>query len=61
MVGWGGHLYGWVGWGYQQAYWEFVDCFRHAAERLRRGLEAKFPPGSFPPRLPYVPHLALVG
>ena len=46
---------------YQQAYREFVDCFRHAAERLRRGLEAKFPPGSFPPRLPYVPHLALVG
>lgn len=46
---------------YKQAYREFVECFRHAADRLRRGLEAKFPPGSFPPRLPYVPHLVVAG
>ncbi len=36
-------------------YAEFVARFRDAAERLRAGAEAVFPPGSFPPALPYVP------
>jgi len=38
-----------------QRYRTFVDAFRRAAERLRSGcLEAGFPPGSFPPSLPFV-------
>lgn len=40
----------------KQAYREFVDQFRHAADRLKCGAKATFPPGSFPPGLPWVPH-----
>jgi hypothetical protein len=37
-------------------YFRFVAAFRDAAERLRAGdLGARFPPGSFPPALPFVP------
>jgi hypothetical protein len=36
-------------------YAEFVARFRDAAEKLRAGFEAAFPPGSFPPALPFVP------
>jgi len=37
------------------AYAEFVGAFRRAAERLRQGdRSVRFPPGSFPPGLPYV-------
>ena len=36
--------------------WAFADEYREAARRLRLGLPgAVFPPGCFPPRLPYVP------
>lgn len=32
-----------------------VEAYRHAAERLKRGeTDVRFPPGSFPPSLPYV-------
>lgn len=38
-----------------EAYALFVAAFREAAERLREGdREARFPAGSFPPRLPFV-------
>ena len=38
-----------------QLYAEFVAQFRDAAERLRAGdRNAPFPPGSFPPALPFV-------
>lgn len=46
---------------YKVAYREFVQAFRLAAERLRQGLDARFPAGSFPPRLPHVPHPAVSG
>jgi REP element-mobilizing transposase RayT len=36
-------------------YAEFVSRFRDAADKLRAGVEAIFPAGSFPPALPYVP------
>lgn len=37
------------------AYSEFLGKFRDAAEKLRSGdLSARFPPGSFPPGLPFV-------
>lgn len=36
-------------------YAEFVARFRDAAEKLRAGFEATFPPASFPSALPYVP------
>jgi hypothetical protein len=37
-------------------YAEFVGKFRDAAEKLRAGvLDAVFPPGCFPPALPFVP------
>ncbi len=37
-------------------YAEFVGRYRDAAEKLRAGdLKAVFPPGSFPPALPFVP------
>ncbi len=39
----------------REAYRHFVASFRDAAERLRAGdLSARFPPGSFPPALPFV-------
>jgi hypothetical protein len=38
-----------------EAYRLFVAAFRQAAEKLRAGdRNAVFPPGSFPPALPYV-------
>ena len=38
-----------------EAYSWFVAAYREAAEKLRKGdREAAFPPGSFPPRLPFV-------
>ena len=38
-----------------EAYAWFVAAFRDASEKLRAGdLTAKFPPGSFPPALPFV-------
>jgi hypothetical protein len=38
-----------------EAYAFFVAAFREAAEKLRGGdRSAEFPPGSFPPRLPFV-------
>jgi REP element-mobilizing transposase RayT len=41
---------------FREAYGRFVEAFRHAAERLRGGdRTALFPPGSFPPALPFVP------
>jgi REP element-mobilizing transposase RayT len=43
----------------REAYVEFVSQFRAAAKRLKNGIEAPgFPPGSFPPGLPFVPHAA---
>ena len=35
----------------------FLDQYRQATEALKAGLSAAFPPGSFPPGLPYVPDL----
>jgi REP element-mobilizing transposase RayT len=40
------------------AYFLFRLAFRQAAEALRRGLRVEFPPGSFPPALPFRPPLA---
>jgi REP element-mobilizing transposase RayT len=41
---------------FYEAYGLFVAAFREAAERLRAGdLGARFPPGSFPPALAFVP------
>ena len=38
-----------------EAYGLFVAAYREAAEKLRAGdRNAEFPPGSFPPRLPFV-------
>jgi REP element-mobilizing transposase RayT len=37
------------------AYREFVYAYRRAAERAKKGLEARFPGGCFPPRGPYIP------
>lgn len=43
----------------RDAYVEFVAQFRAAAQRLRQGSDdPRFPPGSFPPGLPFVPHEA---
>lgn len=43
----------------RDAYVEFVVRFREAAKARRLGLdEPAFPPGSFPPGLPFVPHEA---
>ena len=40
---------------FYEIYAEFVSAFRVATEALRRGeLDAPFPPGSFPPALPFV-------
>jgi hypothetical protein len=40
---------------FYQTYAEFVGKFRDAAEKLRaRDLSAVFPPGCFPPALPFV-------
>lgn len=40
----------------KQAYREFAEFFRAAAHDLQAGKKAvTFPPGSFPPGLPYVP------
>lgn len=39
---------------YRDRYRRFVASFRAAAECLRRGLEAVFPPYSFPPPRPFV-------
>lgn len=42
--------------GFRYAYAEFVAAFRQAADDLRSGVRPpEFPPGSFPPGLPYVP------
>ncbi|HSJ74705.1 MAG TPA: hypothetical protein VK899_00710 [Gemmatimonadales bacterium] len=39
-----------------QAYGWFLAAYREAADRLRNGdRNAAFPPGSFPPHLPFVP------
>ncbi len=35
----------------------FLLTYRQASDDLKAGLEANFPPGSFPPGLPYVPDL----
>jgi REP element-mobilizing transposase RayT len=35
-------------------YFEFLALYRSAAEKLKRGIEAIFPSGSFPPAKPYV-------
>lgn len=41
---------------YRELYREFVDAFRGAAEALKLGhRRVAFPPGSFPPHLPWVP------
>ncbi len=41
---------------FRDVYAAFVAAFRDAAERLRRGdRSACFPPGSFPPGMPFVP------
>ena len=43
----------------QKAYNEFAARFREAAKLLEQGVRAPpFPPGSFPPGLPFVPHAA---
>jgi REP element-mobilizing transposase RayT len=43
----------------RDAYVEFVAQFRDAADLLRQGVrDPPFPPGSFPPGLPFVPHEA---
>ena len=43
----------------RDAYNRFAAAFREAADRLKEGdLESEFPPGSFPPSQPYVPHQA---
>ena len=43
----------------RDAYNAFAAAFREAAEALKEGaLDFEFPPGSFPPSLPYVPHQA---
>ncbi len=40
----------------REMYREFVNAYREAAEQLKRGvLDAEFPPGCFPPGLPYLP------
>ena len=40
----------------RDAYGWFVAAYREAADRLRKGdRNAAFPPGSFPPHLPFVP------
>jgi hypothetical protein len=39
----------------RRAYREFVIAYREASARLRSGdRTAEFPPGSFPPRMPFV-------
>jgi putative transposase len=43
---------------FRQAYAAFVDAFRTAAGCLRRGVEAHFPMGAFPPSCPFVSLLA---
>jgi putative transposase len=41
---------------FYEIYAEFVSAFRAAAEALRQGRrDVPFPPGSFPPALPFVP------
>ncbi|MGH9379719.1 MAG: transposase [Thermoanaerobaculia bacterium] len=41
---------------FKQAYRQFAELFRWAAQQLQSGHErVAFPPGSFPPSLPYVP------
>ena len=41
----------------RDAYREFAEAFRDAAELLRLGAtHARFPAGSFPPGMPYIPH-----
>jgi hypothetical protein len=41
---------------FREVYTAFVSAFRDAAERLRGGDRfASFPPGSFPPGMPFVP------
>ena len=40
----------------RDAYGWFVAAYREAADKLRKGdRDAAFPPGSFPPHLPFVP------
>jgi hypothetical protein len=40
---------------FHRAYARFVDAYRIAAARLKRGEQADFPAGAFPPRGPFVP------
>jgi len=41
---------------FKDAYRQFAELFRWAAQELRAGKKrVGFPPGSFPPGLPYVP------
>jgi hypothetical protein len=39
---------------FYKMYSAFVAAFRSAAEKLKQGLPASFPAGSFPPALPFV-------
>ena len=42
----------------REMYRDFVNAYREAAEKLKEGvLDAVFPPGCFPPGLPYVPEV----
>ena len=42
----------------RERYREFLEWHRAAAKELKQGvLDAVFPPGCFPPRLPYVPEI----
>lgn len=44
---------------FYEAYAAFLDAYHSAAELLREGRhQVAFPPGSFPPRLPFIPIMA---
>jgi REP element-mobilizing transposase RayT len=46
----------------RKAYYDFVEAFRDAAEKWKKGnLKARFPVGSFPPRPPFVRELLRAG
>lgn len=43
---------------FREGYALFIQAYREAADRLRAGdTNPAFPPGSFPPGLPFVPHV----
>ena len=46
-------------WTFRRAYAAFADAFRSAAAELREHGRAEFPAGAFPPRLSFVPALAV--